>query len=173
MLALARRKADELGLAASVELRQGDVRTLPYDDASFDVVTCQGVLHHLADMRPCLAEIARVLRPGGALYLAEPCHGTTRALLLFERVAARRQRHAEPAAPLDRAVPGHDEGPIDVAELTAILDDLRIEYRVDYWSLFPGLQRVRPLALQRALIRALCRPWRHRGGNMAVVTGRR
>ena len=46
---------------------------LPYADASFDAVTIQGVLHHLPDVHPLLREAARVLRPGGELYISEPC----------------------------------------------------------------------------------------------------
>ena len=88
MLTIANRKIEQLGLADQIELRQGDVRALPYDAERFDIVTCQGVLHHLADMRPCVAEIARVLKPGGVFYLAEPNDGTTPVLKLFERLAS-------------------------------------------------------------------------------------
>jgi SAM-dependent methyltransferase len=39
---------------------------LPLEDASVDYVSCQGVLHHVSDPRAILAELHRVLRPGGA-----------------------------------------------------------------------------------------------------------
>jgi len=45
---------------------------LPYDDASFDLITCLGVLHHIPNVSRVLGELARVLRPGGHLLLREP-----------------------------------------------------------------------------------------------------
>jgi SAM-dependent methyltransferase len=39
---------------------------LPFDDASFDAVYCKQVLEHVREPAPLLAEVARVLRPGGA-----------------------------------------------------------------------------------------------------------
>jgi SAM-dependent methyltransferase len=45
----------------------GDGRSLPFDDASFDVVFSIYVLEHVADPASFAAEIARVLRPGGVV----------------------------------------------------------------------------------------------------------
>jgi ubiquinone/menaquinone biosynthesis C-methylase UbiE len=42
-----------------------DAETLPFDDNSFDVVYSNGVLHHTPNTRRVVAEIRRVLRPGG------------------------------------------------------------------------------------------------------------
>ncbi len=55
--------------AAGVDatLREGDVRALPYEDASFDVVMTAHVLEHLADPSAALDEMVRVLKPGGLL----------------------------------------------------------------------------------------------------------
>jgi SAM-dependent methyltransferase len=39
---------------------------LPFEDATFDLVYCKQVLEHVAHPAPLLAEVARVLRPGGA-----------------------------------------------------------------------------------------------------------
>jgi SAM-dependent methyltransferase len=49
------------GLRAEV----AELERLPFVDGAFDVVTCNWVLYHLADVDAALAEIARVLRPGG------------------------------------------------------------------------------------------------------------
>jgi len=46
-----------------------DMTRLPFADASFDCVTCGYVIEHLPDPRPGLEEMARVLSPGGSLYL--------------------------------------------------------------------------------------------------------
>ena len=45
---------------------------LPFADASFDAVTFVDVIEHVADARAALRELARVLRPGGTLYLFGP-----------------------------------------------------------------------------------------------------
>lgn len=45
---------------------------LPFPDASFDLVTCLGALHHIPNVSRVLGELARVMRPGGLLLLREP-----------------------------------------------------------------------------------------------------
>jgi len=45
-----------------------DAQDIPCPDASFDVVIANHMLYHVPDIGKALAEIARVLRPGGALY---------------------------------------------------------------------------------------------------------
>ncbi len=55
-----------------VSFVQGDVLALPFPDGSFDVVTCQTLLIHLADPRAALREMVRVLRPGGRVVACEP-----------------------------------------------------------------------------------------------------
>ena len=66
-----------LGLARS-KARTGDTfhrataEALPFEDASFDLVTCQTVLIHVADAQAVVAEMARVTKPGGVVILAEP-----------------------------------------------------------------------------------------------------
>ena len=46
---------------------QADVLRLPFQDASFDVVWSEGVLHHTPSTRDALASCVRVLRPGGRI----------------------------------------------------------------------------------------------------------
>jgi SAM-dependent methyltransferase len=47
----------------------GDAYALPYPDGHFDAAVCIRVLHHFEDPGPALAEIGRVVRPGGSLVL--------------------------------------------------------------------------------------------------------
>jgi SAM-dependent methyltransferase len=58
--------AARAALGDRAEYAVADVRELPFPDASFDAVIANHMLFHLEDRRPALAEIARVLRPGGA-----------------------------------------------------------------------------------------------------------
>src|SRR5262245_3000812 len=60
---LAQQHLEAMGLGA--EVVQGDAEALPFDDASFDRVSSNGVLHHTPDMVAALREIRRVLRVGG------------------------------------------------------------------------------------------------------------
>jgi demethylmenaquinone methyltransferase/2-methoxy-6-polyprenyl-1,4-benzoquinol methylase len=69
MLELARKKSGEEGLA--VEFGWADALDLPYGDASFDAVTVGFGARNLADLGRGIAEMARVLRPGGRLVILE------------------------------------------------------------------------------------------------------
>lgn len=70
MLDRARRAAASMG-ATQVELRKGDLMELPADDNSVDVVISNGVLNLSPDKTVSFAEIARILKPGGRLLLAD------------------------------------------------------------------------------------------------------
>lgn len=63
--------ATQLGDQANVELRPGSLEALPIADAALDAALALLVLHHLADPPAALAEMARVLRPGGRLLLVD------------------------------------------------------------------------------------------------------
>lgn len=68
--ALARVRAE--APAASGRVLRGLADLLPFADATFDVVSAFDVLEHLHEPEPALAEIARVLKPGGVLVGATP-----------------------------------------------------------------------------------------------------
>ena len=55
----------------NVELRRGDLEALPIDDARLDAATLALVLHHLPEPGRALAEVARVLKPGGRLLIVD------------------------------------------------------------------------------------------------------
>jgi SAM-dependent methyltransferase len=48
-----------------IDVRLGDALTLPFQDGEFDVALCVRVLHHFEDPAPLIAELGRVVRPGG------------------------------------------------------------------------------------------------------------
>jgi len=69
MLDIARHRAGQLG--REVDLRQGDAQALEFPGACFDAVVCTFSLCAIPDDRKAVAEMARVLRPGGLLLLAD------------------------------------------------------------------------------------------------------
>lgn len=92
MLEIGRQKARARGL--DIVLEEGDALALPYPDASFDAVTCAFGFRNFADYARGLAEMWRVLRPGGRLVILEfppPQRGLFGALfrLYFQRVLPR------------------------------------------------------------------------------------
>ena len=54
-----------------VEVREGDATALPVDDESVDVVISNGVLNLVPDKQAAIAEIRRVLKPGGRVQIAD------------------------------------------------------------------------------------------------------
>jgi SAM-dependent methyltransferase len=57
----------ELTRARGVEALVGDVQALPFEDGSFDAAVAAWMLYHVPDVDRAIAEIYRVLRPGGRL----------------------------------------------------------------------------------------------------------
>ena len=69
MLAIARRRAADLGI--EVDLREGDAEALAFADGSFDTVVCVLSLCTIPDPAKAIAEMTRVLQPGGKLLLLD------------------------------------------------------------------------------------------------------
>ena len=53
------------------DLRVGDATALPFEDASFDAVVSTQVLEYVPDLATALREVARVLRPGGRVFVLD------------------------------------------------------------------------------------------------------
>jgi len=70
MLAQVERLAHERGLT-NLGTRQGDVENLPFENATFDIVTSRYSAHHWPNPAQALREIARVLKSGGRFILSD------------------------------------------------------------------------------------------------------
>ena len=68
---------------ANVSFLASDVEALPFQNASFGVVTCRTAAHHFPAILPALREIARVLKPGGSLLLQDILGHDDRELAAF------------------------------------------------------------------------------------------
>jgi ubiquinone/menaquinone biosynthesis C-methylase UbiE len=68
MIEEARRKATAAGVTAVFEL--GDAQDLAFEEASFDLVICNSVYHWLVDRPRAIAEMSRVVRPGGQVLVS-------------------------------------------------------------------------------------------------------
>ena|SRR6266540_656648 len=84
MLERARDRALKLGRA--VDLQEGDAQALAFPDASFDTVVCTFSLCGIPDERQAVAEMRRVLRPGGQLLLADHVAGSARPVRAVQRL---------------------------------------------------------------------------------------
>lgn len=78
MLKRARQRLQELGLT-NIEVQQAPAEQLPFEDASFDHVLCTWVLCTVDDLPKTLAEVRRVLQPGGTFRFMEHVGNDTSA----------------------------------------------------------------------------------------------
>ena len=68
----AMRDAGEVPDGAEADIKQGDALSLPFADGEFDRVVAAEVLEHIPDDTTAIAELARVLRPGGTMAVTVP-----------------------------------------------------------------------------------------------------
>jgi phosphatidylethanolamine/phosphatidyl-N-methylethanolamine N-methyltransferase len=111
MLRKARARVAKLGLDHVAELRQMDARSLEFPDASFDTVAAMHVLSVVPEPERVMAEIARVLRPGGQVVITNH----------FRHERGVWAGLARAAAPLERVLGWHSDFEIDT-----VLQDPRL-----------------------------------------------
>ena len=119
-----------------VRFQHGDALALPFADSAFDRVVCRHVLQAVPDPAPVLAEIRRVLRPGGRVHLISEdygmlwCHPTELDCDAFWQVVPPR---FAAAVGCDLHVGRktftllHDLGMADIAADYIVVDTLRVE----------------------------------------------
>lgn len=73
MLDRARRNVDEAGLSGRIKLQNVDAKGVPYPDGQFEAVISNSIVHHIPEPAAALAEMARLVAPGGTLFARDLC----------------------------------------------------------------------------------------------------
>ncbi|MGH9317424.1 MAG: class I SAM-dependent methyltransferase [Thermoanaerobaculia bacterium] len=142
----ARALARELGVK-NVAFRQGSIFDLPFADDSFDVVFSQTVLFHVSDPEKALAEIKRVLRPGGLVALRDAINGSimiwpddplVREIGRMVRLGAQRSG-GNPDVGRELGTLLHSSGFSDVFFTLGFEQPERPEERAEYFSVVAGV----------------------------------
>jgi SAM-dependent methyltransferase len=129
----------------------GDAAYLPFRDASYDAVVCNGAAHHLPDLRGALGEIHRVLRPGGRLVLHEPVDSPVAGAI--RHTLFRHSRYESPADLSHKAA--FTTGAVEQAlRDTGFADVAATPYDFLAYPL-SGMYMAFPWSRSRALMRAL------------------
>src|SRR5437764_10775767 len=93
------------------DLRQGSLEAIPFVDGEFDLVLCSQVIEHVLDADAAVAELHRVLRPGGILvistdnernYVTRVLNAPRTASVRMLRLRGARGRIESPATPYTR-----------------------------------------------------------------------
>ncbi|REJ95019.1 MAG: class I SAM-dependent methyltransferase [Planctomycetota bacterium] len=71
MLKLGERNVASAGLGGVIMLERIDAKSMPYDDAAFDVVMSNSIVHHIPEPWTVFREMLRVLKPGGLLFVRD------------------------------------------------------------------------------------------------------
>lgn len=71
MLVVGRMNVRNAGLEDSIQLQRIDAKGLPYESGRFSAVISNSIVHHIPEPASVLAEIARVVRPGGSIFVRD------------------------------------------------------------------------------------------------------
>jgi ubiquinone/menaquinone biosynthesis C-methylase UbiE len=71
MLRVGQHNVERAGLIERVRLQRCDAKRMPFADAAFDAVMSNSIVHHIPEPFAVFTEMARVVRPGGVLFLRD------------------------------------------------------------------------------------------------------
>jgi ubiquinone/menaquinone biosynthesis C-methylase UbiE len=141
----ARENAARSGFASKVSFARETLETLSFADGTFDAVHCRGVLMHVPDWEAALANLCRVLKPGGKIFISESNDSSVETL--FQRVARKLSRRATTLknTPGGQEVWSEDDGKpflvrtANIRYLTAWLADHQVDvtkrFAAEFWTL--------------------------------------
>jgi ubiquinone/menaquinone biosynthesis C-methylase UbiE len=166
MLAKARQRCAEAGLT-NVSFREASATALPFPDASFDTVVTRLSIHHFEAPGGPVAEMARVLKPGGTLVVAD---------VVSSEIAEESELHNAIEILRD---PSHVRM-LPASELGALIEGagLTIEHQATWdesrefeeWvRIVDDPQRVAPV---RTVVRRLAQLGQHAGTGLSLADGR-
>lgn len=124
-VALARRHFEVAGVEAE-DVRVGNALNLPFDDNSFDAVWSNGVLHATGDTRQAVAEVRRVLKPGGKAMISH-FYRKPSWMDLMHRYGRENIEHKEEDPPVNDFL--YEEEILDFFEGYRIVEQEREHYR--------------------------------------------
>lgn len=93
MIAKANAKIDRTGTDDKLRFVVGDAENLPFDDNSFDVLTCCNSFHHYPHQDRAVAEMRRVLKPDGRLMLIDGFRDNVIGWFVFDVCVERVEKH--------------------------------------------------------------------------------
>ena len=67
----------------SVEIQEGNVKSLPFEDNTFDIVTAFETVYFWPDIEKCFGEVKRVLKPGGIFLIGMETNGSDNFIMKF------------------------------------------------------------------------------------------
>lgn len=66
-----------------VEIHEGNVKDLPFEDDTFDIVTAFETVYFWPDIEKCFGEVKRVLKPGGTFLIGMESNGSDNLIMRF------------------------------------------------------------------------------------------
>lgn len=80
---LSRQVNEKLIDNGKVEIHEGNVKDLPFDDDTFDIVTAFETVYFWPDIEKCFGEVKRVLKPGGTFLIGMESNGSDNFIMKF------------------------------------------------------------------------------------------